>query len=298
MPLTTRVDPLIKELVTASLGKTATEDGVIAYAVQAASLDALTTVLEKGGDKAKLPTSLSTALDCAKELLASADLGIRESAAKVMGACCSLLGPDETKLLLKTDILMPMASETSERRHANLCAIRRILSSAVGSSLDENVLAEVKQSTVASLNHDKESVRVAGYVALGAVIGRNVDSKSSLRRSEADIMKTMNNTRETIDIHRAVAKGLCVGLLMIDREKRIDFMGITILDGCLQLALNSSSRVQVAFHEVLWLALDVPSGSAGLEKYCGIAVFDNQRSMKSLHSKVLVRIKELSILEA
>lgn len=295
MPLTTRVDPLIKELVSASLGKTVTEEGVAAYAVQTASLDALTTVLEKAGDKAKLPVSIASALDCSRELLSSADPGIRESAAKVIGACCSVLGADETKRLLQTEILMP--AETAERRHANFCAIRRILSSDAGLLLDETILAKLKEATMESLNDDKESIRVAGCIALGAVIGRSADPKSSLGRSEASIMKVMNNGRETIDMHRAVAKSLCVGLLMIDQEKRVDFMGITILDGCLQLALNSSPRVQLAFHEVLWLALDVPTGSAGLEKYCGLAVFDNQRSMRSLHSKVLGRIKELTILE-
>jgi hypothetical protein len=297
MPLTTRVDPLIKELVSASLGKTVTEDGVALFAVQTASLDALATVLEKGGEKAKLPTSLSSALDCSKELLPSADPGIRESAAKVMGACCSLLGPKETKQLLQTDILNSSSNETSEKRHGNFCAIRRILSSGVGSMLEESLIIEIKKATVGSLNDDKESVRVAGCVALGAVIGRASDPKSSLRRSEVDILKIMNNSRETIDIHRAVAKGLCVGLIIIEPENRVDFMGIALLDVCLQLALNSSPRVQLAFHEVLWLALDVSEGATGLEKYCNLAIFDNQRSMRSLHSKVLARIKELSILE-
>lgn len=297
MPLTTRVDPLIKELVSASLGKTVTEDGIAAYAVQTASLDALATVLEKGGEKAKLPTSLSSSLDCSKELLSSVDPGIRESAAKVMGACCSLLGAEETKQLIQTHILISTSNDTSERRHANFCAMRRILSSNVGSLLDESTLAEIKKAATGSLNDDKESVRVAGCIALGAVIGRSTDPKSSLRRSEADLLKIMNNGRETIDIHRAVAKGFCVGLLMIDQEKRVDFMGITMLDSCLQLSLNSNQRVQMAFHEVLWLALDVSTGNAGLEKYCALALFDNQRSMKSLHSKVLGRIKELSIFE-
>ena len=70
------------------------------------------------------------------------------------------------------------------------------------------------------------------------------------------------------------------------------------LDACLALALQGVQRVQFAFNEVLWLALDVESGTTdGLEQYCGMTVFDNQRSMKSLHSKVLVKVKELTLLD-
>jgi hypothetical protein len=45
------------------------------------------------------------------------------------------------------------------------------------------------------------------------------------------------------------------------------------------------------------LVLDVAGGQKGLDKYASKAIFDNVRSMRSVHSKVLTRIKELSILK-
>jgi hypothetical protein len=73
--------------------------------------------------------------------------------------------------------------------------------------------------------------------------------------------------------------------------------GLVLLDTSLQATLSGSQRVQFAFNDVLWLALDVEAGQEGLDRYANKAVFDNVRAMKSLHSKVLLRIKELSILK-
>jgi len=89
MPLSTRVDPLIKELVAGSLGKNAVaagDSGGPLFAVQTASLEALAAVLKKGGNKVKLPDSIQSAFDASKELLGNEDDSVREGAAKVMGA--------------------------------------------------------------------------------------------------------------------------------------------------------------------------------------------------------------------
>jgi hypothetical protein len=298
MPLTTRVDPLIKELVSGSLGRNVITDGIAVAAVQTATLDALATVLETGGTKAKLPASITSALDCSKELVSSADPGIRESAAKVLGACCALLGPDETKNIIRTEILNTTSSDSTEVRHGRFCAIRRVLASEVGSKLDDILVSDLKKLAVSSLSDDKDAVRQAGCVALGAAIGRAQDPKASMRKSEPDFISILNNSHETIDVHRAIARGLCVALLMVDPNKRIDFLGLSMIDRSLHMALNSNARVQLAFNDVLWLALDVEAGQAGLDKYCGLAMFENQRSIKSLHSKVLIRTKEVSILES
>jgi hypothetical protein len=70
-----------------------------------------------------------------------------------------------------------------------------------------------------------------------------------------------------------------------------------MMDACLNMALKSSQRVQYAYYDVLWLALNVPEGDTGLNRYCEMTIFDNQRAVKSLHSKVLSRIKGVTILE-
>jgi hypothetical protein len=297
MPLSTRVDPLIKELVTGSLGKNSAVEGLAAAAVQTATLDALATVLDKGGTKAKLPTSIPSALDAAKDLLAGPDQGIRQAAAKVMGAACSLSGPDMTLDVLRGVILAASSDESSNIRHGKACAVRYILAATVGAEIS-SIIPDLKRLIKMYLNDDKSLVREAACIAIGAVCARGADPKVSLRESEGDLLKILKDTRESMDIHRAMACGFGVALQLIDRENRVDFMGVTMLDACLQLSLNSAQRVQLAYNDVLWLALDVDSGStAGLDRYVGMTAFDNQRAIKSLHSKVLARIKSPAQLE-
>ena len=108
----------------------------------------------------------------------------------------------------------------------------------------------------------------------------------------------MRDTKETLEIHRAVARCLCVALLVVDKAtQRVDFLGLNMMDACLNMALKGMQRVQYSFYDVLWLALNVQEGEAGLNRYCELTLFDNQRAIKSLHSKVLSRMKEITTLE-
>ena len=296
MPLSTRVDPLIKELVAGSLGKgAAAEELAAAAAVQTATLEALAVVLDKGGEKAKLPASIPTALDASKELLCNPDEGIRDASAKVMGMACSLLGEDVTNGILADIVASP--GNCTESRHGNACAIRRLLTSRAGAGMKPELAADLlKRVGNDYLKDDKTIVREAAFAALGAVIGRSTSPDSSIRACEPGLLKVMRDRQEPIEIHRALACGLCTAILLVQPLERVDFMGLTLMDACLELALKSSQRVQFAFNDVLWLALNVAGGSEGIDRYCNLAVFDNQRAMKSLHSKVLLRMKEVSIL--
>lgn len=296
MPLSTRVDPLIKELVAGSLGKNISVEGLAAAAVQTATLEALAAVLEKGGAKAKLPTSVPSALDASKELMRSQDEGIREGAAKVMGASCALLGAGVTLEVIRDEIMTASGSDSSAERHGTACAVHRILASSVGPDL-KDVIDNLKGIAAAYLDDDNSAVREAGAVAFLAVIGRSSNPRASFKTCETQLIKLLGNTREPIEFHRALARGFCVALLMIENDKRIEIMGLPLIDACLKLAMSGAQRVQFAFNDVLWLALDVAEGQAGLEKYAGMAIFDNVRSMKSLHSKVLIRIKSATVLD-
>lgn len=106
MPLSTRVDPLLKELVAGSLGKTAsTSDTVGIVAVQTATLEGLAVVLRKGGKKAKLPDSIPSVLAASKELIEHADEYVREASAKVVAAACDLLGVDTAVEVIQESII-------------------------------------------------------------------------------------------------------------------------------------------------------------------------------------------------
>ena len=70
-----------------------------------------------------------------------------------------------------------------------------------------------------------------------------------------------------------------------------------VLDRCLKMAMSGTQKVQFAYNNVLWLALDVEHGDAGLEQHSKVAQFENARSMKSLHEKILKRISSVAILK-
>ena len=298
MPLSTRVDPLIKELVSGSLGSNLTIEGPAKAAVQTATLEALAQVLDKGGSKAKLPPSIPSALDASKELvLGSSEPTIRQAGAKAMGAACSLLGPDVTRDLLR-EIILEDESNDESRLHGQACAIRRILAAPVGKDVANMTMELEKIVHDRYLSQTNQSVREAGLVAWGAVIGRSPDPASRLKANESQILPLLKDMKLPLEVHRAAATGIATALQMWDAKTRVEVLGVKYLDACLNLALQGVQRVQFAFNDVLWIALDVGSGTTeGLDQYCNITVFDNQRAIKSLHSKVLVKTKAPTLLD-
>ncbi len=291
MPLSTRVDPLLKELVSGSLGK-AGDEGSIA-AVQTATLEALSTVLKEGGSKAKLPDSIPSALGAGIELLKHEDEGVREAAAKVVGAACSLLGP-ETIVETITDVVLSKDDDSAEIRHGKACASRRIMSSA-GSVLPEDLAVKVTDLLMSYTKDDKMFVKEAACSALGAALGSVSQPEARLRKVEPVLLAIMNSSQERMEVHKAVASGLCVALTIAKTQNKVAFFGKNMMDACLQLAMSGSQRVQYAFNDVLWIALSVGEGDAGLESYLAIANFDNSKAMKALQSKVLSRIKSVEV---
>jgi hypothetical protein len=294
MPLSTRVDPLLKELVAGSLGKSGgTAETAAVAAVQTATLEALSTVLKKGGQKAKLPDSVPSAMAASKELLCHEDEGIREAAAKVMGAACELLGI-ETTMDTVTEILA-LDESSADNRHGKACAGQRILASSVGPLVTKDTHAAFMRLIISYMKDDKGLVKEAGCVAIGAVIGSASDSKACLRQVERLILDILQDKQERMEVHRALARGLCWALQLSNEEDNVAFFGKFLIDATLQQAMSGSQRVQYAFNDVLWLILNVPNGDAGLEAYMGIANFDNAKAMKSLYTKVLSRIKEVNV---
>lgn len=293
MPLSTRVDPLLKELVAGSLGK-GIEGGI--PAIQTATLDALAAVLKKGGDKAKLPDSISSALEASKELLQHPDEGVREGAANVMGAACKLLGKEITIEVIQSKILATQKGETGEMRHGKACACYRILSSVGSPNIEDQVSQQMASLMVQYTKDEMGVVQEAACTALGASIGSAADPKARLVKAEPLLIGIMKNKQERLEILKALAKGLCLTITLSTKcTNKVDLLGKSMMNACLELAMSGSQRVQFAFNDVLWLALDVQNGEAGLNAYLAVANFDNSKSIKSIYSKVLTRIKDINL---
>eukprot|EP00547_Thalassionema_nitzschioides_P012180 CAMPEP_0194261726 /NCGR_PEP_ID=MMETSP0158-20130606/46175_1 /TAXON_ID=33649 /ORGANISM="Thalassionema nitzschioides, Strain L26-B" /LENGTH=3020 /DNA_ID=CAMNT_0039001857 /DNA_START=53 /DNA_END=9111 /DNA_ORIENTATION=- len=297
MPLSTRVDPLLKELVAGSLGRS----GEQIAAVQMATLEALAVVLSKGGGKAKQPDSVPSALSASQELVFEhADEGVREAAAKVMGAACAILGEETTTDVLNRilDASGDYDDSNADIRHGKACACHRVLASSVSSKVNEEISDSLHQQIVDLVitytKDDKASVKESACVALGAAVGSSIDPESCLRRVETVFINIMQSSQERMEIHKAVASGLCVALKLYASDNKVLFFGKNLLDASLRLAMSGTQRVQYAFNDVLWLALgcgNEDGGEGGLESYLQQASFDNSKAMKSVHSKVLSRIQ-------
>lgn len=299
MPLSTRVDPLIKELVSTSLGKgsSATVETAGIVAIQTASLEALAVVLKHGGSKVKVATSIPSSLDAAKELVSHEDDGIRDSAAKVMGYACELLGTEEANAVLQEFVLDKASSSASlETKHGIACICRRIFSRIVGKEIDRSIYKGSSGIVETLMKDDKVMVKEAACVAIGAILGSSTDIKSTISLLEKSIMKCMD-TKEELNVQQAVANGLSITARLQPGIFRTQD-GLTLINGALKLSMSGAQRVQYTYNDFLWLALDVKSGDdSGLEEYLAIAHFDSAKKMQAIYSKVVKKIKTVNVEE-
>ena len=299
MPLSTRVDPLIKELVSTSLGKgsSATVETAGIIAIQTASLEALAVVLKHGGSKVKVATSVPSSLDAAKELVAHEDDGIRDSAAKVMGYACELLGTEEANTVVQELVLDKASSSASlETKHGIACICRRIFSRTIGKEIDRSIYKSASDLVETLMKDDKVMVKEAACVAIGAILGSSTEIKSTISLLEKSIMKCMD-TKEELNVQQAVANGLSITARLQPGIFRTQD-GLTLINGALKLAMSGAQRVQYTYNDFLWLALDVKSGDdSGLEEYLAIAHFDSAKKMQAIYSKVVKKIKSVNVEE-
>jgi hypothetical protein len=293
MPLSTRVDPLLKELVSTSLGDGAISglEAASVVVIQMTTLEALATVLKHGGKKAKLPDTIPSALTAGKECLYHNDDGIRIGAAKVIAAACELL-PSETA----TDVAMEILHadvDSLERKHGVACYYRYILSSKVCPNLSIDIINDIKDRSIAFMKDDSDLVKEMACTASAILLGADPDTNGCIKQMEGSLLKVMKS-KETMEVLKGIAKGLCIAAGLRPEIFRTK-LGHPFLEAALENAMCGNQRIQLAYNDFLWLALDVKSGDDGITKYAGIAMFDKAKKMKSLYSKVLTKIKDVDI---
>ena len=297
MPLSTRLDPLIKELVSGSLGggTSASFDSGGAVAIQTATLDALASVLKNGGKKAKLPESIPSALNAGKELLSHEDEGVREGATKVIGAACGLLGVETSRDIVNELIIDRSDNQSNEIKHSKACLCRYVFANSCSSEIDAEIFAKVAKIIVNLMDDHHDRVKEAASVAVGAILGSAGESFNCFEKVKPSILKNMKSN-EDIEVHKSMAKGLCIAV-----SKNVDIFngekGLSVINGALKLAMSGTQKVQYAFNEFLWLVMQFneDEGIHRLNEYSNIASFENVKTMKTLCSKVLTRIKSVDI---
>jgi hypothetical protein len=294
MPLSTRVDPLLKELISSALGNGAVSglDAAGVVAVQTATMEALATVLKHGGKKAKLPTSIPSALNAGKEGLFNAEEGVRIGAAKVIASACELLGAEATSEVVVEILENEMTSE--EMKHGLVCFCRYILSSSVGSCLEAGTVDTMKDLSIGLIKDDSMLVKEMACTAAAVVMGAVEDSDNCMKSMEKSLLKCMNSN-ESMEVLKGIAKGLCIASQLKPQMFLSTKNGHFFLEAALENAMCGNQRVQLAYNDFLWLALDVKDGDKGLLAYTEVAMFDRAKKMKSLYSKVLVRMKQVDL---
>ena len=292
MPLSTRVDPLLKELISTVTGSNAIKDlestGVVA--IQTATFEALATVLKHGGDKAKLPDTIPSALNAGKEGLFHDDDSIRIGAAKVIAATFELLPLEAANEIGKE--LLGAALESIEMKHGLACFCRYVLPSKVGAQLDQEILAKMKEFCISQLKNDSILLREMSCTASAILLGVDPDTNACMKQMERYLLQCMSS-KEDMEVLKGIAKGLCIAS-QLKRQLFSDKGSYCFLDAALDNAMCGNQRVQLAYNDFLWLALHVQEGEEALQKYSGIVMFDRAKKMKSLYSKVLVKMKHVN----
>jgi len=292
MPLSLRLDPLIKELVGGSMGNSSANsmiESAGSTAVQTATLDALAVVLKNGGKKARIPGSLTSSLSTGRDLIVHEDEGIRECAAKVVGAACGVMGIEKSLPIIE-DILTE-SNDNTDAKHGRACAIFQICES-VGPLLGNEMHAMILSALKPLLIDENNLVREASATAGGCFLGCVPDALLHMKDLEQLLLRLMNS-KEDISVHRGIARGLCYAVVK-NPDLFLGKSGVTIISAGQKLAMSSIQKVQLPFNDFLWLAFKVKEGNdVALQDYLNNADDEQSRSMKSLHTKVLVKMKKL-----
>merc|ERR1712051_511353 len=132
------------------------------------------------------------------------------------------------------------------------------------------------------LDDESALVRGAACVAIGAVIGSTSPEQEGSRYKtiEQSILSKMDS-KEEIEVHQSLAKGLCTAIVMKPETFR-GSKGLAIIDGALKLSMSSVQKVQHAFNDFLWLALrvgdfksDGEESNVLLDEYISLANYEN-----------------------
>jgi len=138
---------------------------------------------------------------------------------------------------------------------------------------------------------ESSEVREAACEAAGAVLG--VDADRYVKLLQSNILKCMD-PKESLEVLKSAAKGMCICVMMNPEFFKTKSV-FPFLEAALKNSMTGQQRVQLAYNDFLYLALDVKNGDDGLTRYNDEAMFENSKKMKSLFSKVLVRIKDVDI---
>ena len=305
MSLSTRVDPLVVELVAGALGKSASalargEDGGLtsAGAVQSATFEALAVVIAKAGSKIKDLSALTSALQAGKDLLFDEDEGIREGAGKVVGAAVFFSPIDESCSYLK--VLFAKARDASADVRVGACVgIRRavdgIRSAAAAAAAAsgggeartfEDLFDEARALMLALIVDSQSAVKESAGRAIGAL----VTNKKSLKTLEASILKAMSTT-ETGEVQKAVCRGLSAAAKR-DSSFLKGKAGVTVVSAAIELSRNGDSRVMFCANTLLCYAFDVlthgdDDKNPALVEFCALAGGETGRLAREIVRKVI-----------
>jgi hypothetical protein len=136
------------------------------------------------------------------------------------------------------------------------------------------------------MKDDKGLVKEAGCVAIGAVIGSASGSKVCLGQVQRLILDILLDRRDRMDVHRALAHGLCLALPLSNEADNVAFFGKVLIDAdsstCNECFAASPVRFQRRF-------------VAHFGCFKRRRWLHNAAATKSLYTKVLTRIKEVCL---
>lgn len=215
------------------------------------------------GKKAKLPDTVPSALNAGKEGLFQKDEGVRIGAAKVLASACELISVDAANEVAVE--LLGSEMKSDEVKHGLLNFCRYILSSSVGPNLQAELIDEMKELSIGLIKDESTLVKEIACTSAAIVMGVVTDTDACMKDMQNSLLKHMN-PKETMEVLRGIAKGLCTAA-QLKPKMFTTKIGHSFLEAALDNAMSGNQRVQLAYNDFLWLALDVKDGDAGLSQY-------------------------------
>jgi len=305
MPLSTRVDPLITELVGLSM------PGEVA--VRTAAFEALAVVVMMGGKKVKKPEIIEACVESSASVLGDSDQGLRDSAAKALGACYSVKSEADCIEFIQDKIESRIfdnagkdeQNETYETAAGYVSALRRVVDAAAGmGGLERDLMVNLKAKVVdVSAKWSRSHVRESCGGLVGSLI--NAGGQELLEDLAGVVVGLMEG--EKAGNNSEINKAVCAGCTFaaIKRGEGVEgeciFIsknGAPIVKQAIKLALTGNSRVQQYANVFLKHAFGVDEkdsekkkGKEMLDRYGKLVSVDDSKKARELFAKVFSKIK-------
>lgn len=293
VPLSTRIDPLVTELVTGAVSSPAGID------VQTAMLKALGQVLGAAGDRVSPPV-VGKAVDQLAGLLGHQEEALRKAAAGAVGRVIALLPEDAVEGALRKELFAREGGSKWPSAQGRALALGATLKSGIRDAklvpfLEEMVkVLKVDVDTArTAASSDQGPVRDASLHALARLVvyGHNHATPEQVAGFVASVVPEMTAALSDLSSEvRKAAAGLIKTIAKAQPAALRPYL-VTIIPPLLEGVKDMDIRVKYVSERALLYALEIHSRSETLGEFVAQAPTESAKFVRDYAKRILVRLK-------